>query len=113
MTTRRDLLRRLGLTAALTAGMSALTVVFPEVANAACKATGCKGRPGVKQGQYCGNCVMADGSGYVVTAKRVPDHGYELAPDGSCCDYGYLADCGGYTARCGPRTKPFVPKRKR
>jgi hypothetical protein len=55
----------------------------------------------LNQGQYCGNCVWSDGSGYIITAKRVDNHVYECSPTGNCCDYGYATDCGSSTARCG------------
>ncbi len=56
MTTRRDLLRRLGITTALATTMLVLTAIFPEIANAACESNGCKCAVGTKVGVYCGWC---------------------------------------------------------
>ena len=68
-----------------------------------CVYNGCKcsTKYPLNQGQYCGNCVWSDGSGYIITAKRVDNHVYECSPTGNCCDYGYATDCGTSAARCG------------
>lgn len=61
---------------------------------------GCKCMKGLRQGQYCGNCVL-EGK-YVITSKRYNNHVYECSPSGGCCDYGKAKDCGTSKARCGP-----------
>jgi hypothetical protein len=66
----------------------------------ACSKNGCKCVKGLRQGQYCGNCVWK--GDWVISAKRVSNHVYECSPSGGCCDYGKASDCGGGSARCGP-----------
>jgi hypothetical protein len=88
VSTRRDLLRRLGLTAVLTAGMSAITAIFPEVANAACRYNGCEYAPGTKAGVYCGWCSA------VTRAGRGASFSHAFMCNGSkCCSYGPRASC--------------------
>jgi hypothetical protein len=90
VSTRRDLLRRLGLTAALTAGMSALTAIFPEIASAQnCIPNGCKCRPGTSQGQYCGWCDAVTNAG---NGGKWSDM-FECGPSGQCCRYGPRTVC--------------------
>lgn len=65
----------------------------------ACVANGCKCAIGLKQGVYCGNCVVGAGT-YAVSTKRVRTHAFECNPSGGCCDYGVASDCGKSSARC-------------
>lgn len=98
MTTRRDLLRRLGVTAALAATMSAITAIFPEIANAACDSNGCKCAPGTKGGVYCGWCsaVTSPGQGgkwsdaFLCNGEQCCRYG----PRSSCADSSNFSPCG-------------------
>jgi len=58
------------------------------------------------QGQFCGSCRWEDTGDYVITDKRNSSHVYECAPDGKCCDYGYLRGCdrdqNGFSGPCNP-----------
>ncbi|MCP2319238.1 hypothetical protein APR12_004605 [Nocardia amikacinitolerans] len=99
MIARRDVLRRLGLTAVFTATMSALTAVFPEVANAACVENGCKCRPGTSPGVYCGWCYAVTHAGEGGAWSDV----FQCASNGRCCRWGprpSCADSDSYTP-CG------------
>jgi hypothetical protein len=98
VSTRRELLRRLGLTAVLTAGMSAMTAIFPEVANAACKYNGCKCASWA-HGVYCGGCNAVTNLG----SGGAWSHVYLCSGSKSCCDYGPRASCDDFSnpAPCG------------
>ncbi|KAL1837543.1 hypothetical protein VTJ49DRAFT_3666 [Mycothermus thermophilus] len=65
----------------------------------ACVSNGCQCVSGLKQGVYCGNCVVGAGT-YAIKTKRVKNHAYECNPRGGCCDYGVANDCGTSRARC-------------
>ncbi|KAL2265828.1 hypothetical protein VTJ83DRAFT_6928 [Remersonia thermophila] len=77
-----------------------LSAANPLVEKRACTANGCKCMKGLRQGQYCGNCVWK--GSWVITAKRNANHVYECNPQGGCCSYGAASDCGSLKARCGP-----------
>ncbi|KAL1862598.1 hypothetical protein VTK73DRAFT_6734 [Phialemonium thermophilum] len=66
----------------------------------ACVSNGCKCMKGLRQGQYCGACVLEGKP--VITAKRNPKHVYECSPSGACCDYGVGSTCNTGHGRCGP-----------
>ncbi|KAB5533425.1 hypothetical protein GE09DRAFT_360700 [Coniochaeta sp. 2T2.1] len=70
-----------------------------ELFGRACSSNGCKCVTGLKQGVYCGNCVVGAGT-YAIKTKRVSSHAFECSPSGGCCDYGTASDCGGSSARC-------------
>ncbi|GGN66018.1 hypothetical protein [Nocardia rhizosphaerihabitans] len=89
MTTRRDLLRRIGVTAVLTTAMSALTAIFPEIANAASTYNGCQCRPGANAGVYCGWCDAVTNTGNGGAWSDV----YLCSNSGSCCRYGPRPSC--------------------
>jgi hypothetical protein len=65
----------------------------------ACDPNGCKCVRGLKQGVYCGNCVVGAGT-FAVSKKRVLTHVFECSPEGDCCDYGRASDCGTTRGRC-------------
>lgn len=72
----------------------------PHMEKRQCSYDGCRCDSRGRQFRSCGNCVWTDTGGWVITAERDLTHVYECAPDGSCCDYGFAADCGGAEARC-------------
>ena len=81
------------------ASLSQRDALPAELVPRACSANGCKCVRGLKQGVYCGNCVVGAGT-YAISAKRVSTHAYECNPSGGCCDYGTASDCGTSRARC-------------
>lgn len=64
-----------------------------------CSSNGCACVKGLKQGVYCGNCVVGAGT-YAVKTKRVAKDAFECNPSGGCCSYGVASDCGTKSARC-------------
>ncbi len=71
----------------------------PQLVPRACSANGCKCVRGLRQGVYCGNCVVGAGT-YAIASKRKASHAYECNSSGGCCDYGAANDCGTSRARC-------------
>ena len=65
----------------------------------ACTYNGCACVRGLRQGVYCGNCVVGAGT-LAISKKRVNSHAFECSPQGDCCDYGHASDCGTSHARC-------------
>lgn len=80
-------------------GLAQREALPAELVPRACSANGCKCVKGLKQGVYCGNCVVGAGT-LAISAKRVASHAYECNPSGGCCDYGAASDCGTSKARC-------------
>ncbi|KAH8892547.1 hypothetical protein GQ53DRAFT_126016 [Thozetella sp. PMI_491] len=70
-----------------------------ELQERACTSNGCKCVKGLKQGVYCGNCVVGAGT-YAISTKRVAGNAFECSPAGDCCSYGSASDCGTSHARC-------------
>ncbi|KAM0269856.1 hypothetical protein ACHAQH_009622 [Verticillium albo-atrum] len=72
----------------------------PALEKRKCDYNNCKCNSRGKQFRSCGNCVWKDNGAWVIEKKRVSNHIYECAPNGTCCDYGYAKDCGKSKARC-------------
>jgi hypothetical protein len=70
-----------------------------EIFGRSCSSNGCVCVKGLKQGVYCGNCVVGAGT-YAVKTKRVVKNAFECNPSGGCCSYGFANDCGTKSARC-------------